>query len=121
MPPTAFTLGSSYDSMQEDFFIVTVTATGTPAADTPCGLIDSTVEGCTFSLCKPYNKFMQSIKELANGCDIPMNLIDQYLRFKAITANAEMRNFSQAALYHKKFFENIDSTAVSTSKCGCNA
>ena len=103
--------------MDKTMFFVYAVATGTPSADTPCGMDNVNSLGVTFSLCPIYNETMQYVKEVENTCILPKSFINMILQLKAIQYSINSGHFTQAIKYYNKFYKNL---SVSTKTCGCN-
>ena len=109
------TLGIDYCS---DILFVYVIASGTPAADTPCGFDNSKIMGTVVNLQGIYNSMLSYIREIENNCAIPKEFIDAILRFKAIEIGVRTGNYPLVIKYWKKFFSGKKNISV-TKNCGC--
>lgn len=103
--------------MDKTMFFVYAVATGTPSADTPCGMDNVNSLGVTFSLCPIYNETMQYVKEVEASCVLPMSFINMILQLKAIQYSINSGHYTQAIKYYNKFYKNL---SVSTKPCGCH-
>lgn len=110
-------IGDILPSFNDNLFFVYVNTKGTPAANTPCGMDNICKLGITLNTCFIYNSIMQSVKEVAKGCDIPKNFIDSYLRFKAFEICVNTEHYIEAVNYYNRFIKG-KSTPV-TSNCNC--
>ena len=114
---SAVELGVNLDTTM---LFVYVTASGTPAADTPCGWDNNQILGTVLNLKTIYNKTMDYIKQIDNNCSIPKSFIDMILRIKAVDLSVRTGNYVLAIKYWKKFFSTNISNQVDTTNCGCN-
>lgn len=101
-----------------NMFIVTIKAGGTPSSDTPCSMQDNIIYGATFSLCKPYTRFLNSMKEVDKSCEIPMNFINDFLEFKAVTIAISTGDMNLASKNYVKYIQGIKQEKI--TKCNCN-
>lgn len=115
---TAKDLGIS--TFTDNIFFIYVIATGTPDSCTPCGMDNATTLGIAIDMRVIYNSLMSHIRELADKCDTPRNLIDAYLRFKMIETALKTGNYLTAISYWQKFFQGNISSITTISKCGCS-
>ena len=109
-------------SLQDNMFFVYAIATGTPSADTPCGMDNSIVKGTIINLYPIYCKTIQYLKELDDSCVVPKNFMDMIIKLKALELSIKTGNSFQAIEYWNKYFKtliNNDSTFKS-KYCGCN-
>ena len=101
-----------------DILFIYVIATGTPAANTPCGFDNSKIMGTVINLQDAYNSMLSYIREVEKDCTIPKEFIDTILRFKAIEIGIKTGNYPLVIKYWKKYFSKIKNTSV-TKNCGC--
>ena len=101
-----------------NMYIVTIKAGGTPSPDTPCSMQDNIIYGATFSLCKPYTRFINSMKEVDKSCEIPMNFINDFLEFKAVTIAISTGDMALASKNFAKYIQGIKQDKI--TKCNCN-
>lgn len=101
-----------------DILFVYIIATGTPAADTPCGFDDSRIMGTVINLQGVYNDMLLYIKEMESNCSIPREFIDAILKFKAIEMGIKTGNYPLVIKYWKKFFSGKGDVSI-TKTCGC--
>lgn len=101
-----------------DILFIYVIATGTPAADTPCGFDNSKIMGTVINLQDAYNSMLSYIREVEKNCTIPKEFIDTILRFKAIEIGIKTGNYPLVIKYWKKYFSKIKNTSV-TKNCRC--
>ena len=109
-------------SLQDNMFFVYAIATGTPSADTPCGMDHAIVKGTIINLYPIYCKTIQYLKELDDSCVVPKNFMDMIIKLKALELSIKTGNSFQAIEYWNKYFKtliNNDSTFKS-KYCGCN-
>ena len=105
---------------KEHLFFVYVVTKGNPLPIVPCGMDNQTTLGVTLYMGNIYNDFMNSIKEMRNGnCQVPNGLIDQILRFKALTLSMDSGHYLQGIDYYNKWFSG-ERQSVNISNCGCN-
>lgn len=104
--------------LYSDILFVYVIATGTPAADTPCGFDNSKIMGTVVNLQGIYNNMLSYIRQVENNCSIPKEFIDSILRFKAIEVGIKTGNYPLVIKYWKKFFSRKKNISVTTN-CGC--
>ena len=109
-------------SLQDNMFFVYAIATGTPSADTPCGMDNSIVKGTIINLYPIYCKTIQYLKELDDSCVVPKNFIDMIIKLKALELSIKTGNSFQAIEYWNKYFKTlINNNSIFKSKyCGCN-
>lgn len=105
--------------LDTNMFFVYIEATGTPAADTPCGQDNAKTLGITFNVCSLYDSIMSYVKQTANSCQIPKNFIDLFLQFKAFEISLHTNHFTQAIEIYNKFLK-IPINAVSNPIKPCN-
>lgn len=100
-----------------DMLFVYVIATGVPASNTPCGLDNNKIIGTVVNLKNIYTKAISYLREIEciDNCQIPKNLINFILEFKALELSIKTGNYLQAIKYWKKFFTKVKVT----SKCSC--
>ena len=67
-----------------------------------------------------YNDFMSYIKQMNNDCQIPKDLIDQILRFKAVTTAIDSGHYTEGINYYNKFFKENGVSNTPTTNCGCH-
>jgi len=103
--------------MNKTMFFVYAVASGTPAADTPCGMDNVNSLGVTFSLCPIYNETMAYVKEIENECILPKSFINMILQLKAIQYSINSGHYTQAIKYYNKFYRTL--SASTTNSCGC--
>ena len=109
-------------SLTDNIFFVYAIASGTPAADTPCGMDNSITMGTVVNLYPIYCKTIQYLKELNDDCNVPKGLIDMYLKIKVLELSVKTGNYTQAISYWNKYFKNLrDKPNPKISRnCGCN-
>lgn len=106
-------------NLNDNIFFIYITATGIPAADTPCGMDNCFVIGVAYNLRPIYNMAIGFIKELDSNCSIPKGFIDMILRLKALELSLKTGNYPTAFNQWNKLFKN--KVSVSTKKgCGCH-
>lgn len=108
-------------SSKNNLFFVYIGTKGTPTADTPCGLDDSTTLGVTFWEMPLYDAFMNNINSLEKTCEVPKNFIDVLLKFKAFEVAVNTEHYNQAIKYYNKFIKPINSnnTTINNKFCNC--
>lgn len=106
-------------NLDNNIFFIYVTATGIPAADTPCGMDSEFVMGVAMNLRPIYNMAMGYIKELDSDCTIPKGFIDMILRLKAFDLSLRTGNYPMAFKQWNWLFKNKVSVSPKRG-CGCN-
>lgn len=101
-----------------NMFFVYVKTKGIFSPDTPCGMDTEYTLGITFNTCDLYNTLMSYIKEVEINCEVPMNFIDWFLRFKAIELSISTKHYPQAIDYYNKFIKDIKQST--SNSCGCH-
>ena len=105
--------------LDTNMFFVYVEATGTPAADTPCGMDNKHSVAVAVNMRPVYNMAMSYLKELEGTCTTARGFIDMILRLKAFELSIKTGNFITAIKQWDKLFKN--KRIVSPTKgCGCN-
>lgn len=104
-------------SMDGTLFFVYITADGSPAFNTPCGIDKKTVVGVCYNQCNILRKGMKHMQDAYNECIIPRKYIDFILRQKAFEMCLKTENFPLAITYWNGFWESI--VKSDTSKCAC--
>lgn len=109
-------------SLQDNMFFVYAIATGTPSADTPCGMDNSIVKGTIINLYPIYCKTIQYLKELDDSCIVPKNFMDMIIKLKALELSIKTGNSFQAIEYWNKYFKTLtnNNSQSNTKYCGCN-
>jgi hypothetical protein len=110
--------GDILPSLQDNLFILTVKAKGTPAADTPCGLDSQTNTMATVDFNKVYCTLLSNIKDSASLCEPPRAFIDKYIQYKGLQIAMITKKYLKAIEFYNKFFKNMKYTY--TKKCGCH-
>jgi hypothetical protein len=105
--------------LNNDILYVYLTATGSPSADTPCGMDNINTLGVALNLRPIYNSGMTYIKQVENSCEIPKGFINFILEYKALDLALKTENYIQANKYWNKFFKSNDIVSLSTNSCGC--
>lgn len=106
---------------KEHLFFVYVVTKGNPLPSVPCGMDNQTTLGVTMYMGNIYNNFMGYIKEMGGGnCQVPKGLIDQILRFKALTISMDSGQYLQGIDYYNKWFSGKRQDVVTIPNCGCN-
>ena len=109
-------------SLQDNMFFVYAIATGTPSADTPCGMDNSIVKGTIINLYPIYCKTIQYLKELDDSCVVPKNFMDMIIKLKALELSIKTGNSFQAIEYWNKYFKTLinNNSTFKSKYCGCN-
>jgi hypothetical protein len=105
--------------LNNDILYVYLIATGSPSADTPCGMDNINTLGVALNLRPIYNSGMTYIKQVENSCEIPKGFINFILEYKALDLALKTENYIQANKYWNKFFKSNDIVSLSTNSCGC--
>lgn len=92
-----------HDINPKDLLFVYIVTKGTPAADTPCGLDNSTTLGVVADMLPFYNQGMQYTKSLSNNCSISQDYIDFILKLNALKLSIKTGNYTKAIEYFKSF------------------
>lgn len=85
----------------------------------PCDCNKDTIIGTAVNVHSFRSLFMKGIKEIENSCEMPVTLVNAYLRQQAVEACLKTGNYPLAIKYWKMFFQNINQT-VMTKTCNCN-
>lgn len=105
--------------LKEKMFFVWVTAKGTPAADTPCGL-DSALKLCVaFNESYIFSRGLALIKELSDHCTLPANFVDWSLLISAFKLALDSGKYSEAIKFWK-IITHQGKFNTSTPNCGCH-
>ena len=104
--------------MDKTMFFVYAKGAGLPSADIPCGFDDEYSVGVTFSLCPIYNDTMRYVKQVEETCELPKDLINLILQFKAIEYSINSGHFTQAIKYYNKFYKSLGRSVFDS--CGCH-
>lgn len=70
-------------AFNSNLFFVYITATGEPSEDAPCGTTSDLVMQTVVNLYPLFQHLMKYVREVEDVCSLPVNFVDQYLRFKA--------------------------------------
>lgn len=105
--------------LNDDILYIYLVATGTPSADTPCGMDNVNTLGVALNLRPIYNSGMGYIKQVEKSCEIPKEFINFILKYKALDLALKTENYLQANKYWNKFFKNNKVISLNTSSCGC--
>lgn len=103
----------------KDMLFVYVIASGTPSADTPCGLDNSKIMGTVVNLKYIYDNMLCYIRQIENECEIPKNFIDSILKYKALELSVRTGNYPLAIKYWNKYFSNSNSNISIIKTCNC--
>lgn len=104
------------DTLKDKLFFVYAIAKGTPAEDTPCGMKNTVTLGVVYNKYPIYIVAMKLLKKM-EGCNIPLDLVNFFLRLKAFELCIDVGNYTQAIEYWKKFF--IKDKIEISMPCGC--
>ena len=109
-------------SLQDNMFFVYAIPTGTPSADTPCGMDNAIVKGTIINLYPIYCKTIQYLKELDDSCIVPKNFMDMIIKLKALELSIKTGNSFQAIEYWNKYFKTLinNNSTLKSKYCGCN-
>lgn len=107
--------------MTENMFFVYITATGTPASDTPCRLDEMTTLGVTLDYGLIYNNALCYTRELADSCNVPMGFIDFIMNYEALRLAVETEHYL-VAIDHFNWLKNngCAGNGTITKGCGCH-
>lgn len=103
----------------KDMLFVYVIASGTPSADTPCGLDNSKIMGTVVNLKYIYDNMLCYIRQIENECKIPKNFIDSILKYKALELSVRTGNYPLAIKYWNKYFSNSNPNISTIKTCNC--
>lgn len=104
----------------KDMLFVYVIASGTPSADTPCGLDNSKIMGTVVNLKYIYDNILCYIRQIENECEIPKNFIDSILKYKALELSIRTGNYPLAIKYWKKYISNSKPVISTIKTCNCH-
>ena len=109
-------------SLQDNMFFFFFLATGTPSADSPCGMDNAIVKGTIINLYPIYCKTIQYLKELDDSCVVPKNFMDMIIKLKALELSIKTGNSFQAIEYWNKYFKTLinNNSTFKSKYCGCN-
>lgn len=107
------------DISLDDLLFVYVRATGTPAADTPCGMDNEVTLGVVTDVYPYYQQAMEYVKELANTCSPSQNFVDYILRLKGLKLAISTGNYTEAIKLFNKYFKNRKNINIAKGGCGC--
>ena len=105
-------------NLSDSMFFVYVTTKGTPSANTPCGMDNTTTLACIVDLYKIYQLNLQYLRELNRECCVPKNFIDLILRIKALEICMKTNNYTEAIKYWNRYFKNL--SVKTSTNCGCH-
>lgn len=107
----------------KNMFFVYFTVTGTPTADTPCRMDETTTLGVTFDYGLIYDNAMCYTKELSNSCDVPQGFTDFLLHVAALKLAIETEHYVDAINQYKYIIQNgcTGNTGITVKHCGCNS
>lgn len=103
----------------KDMLFVYVIASGTPSADTPCGLDNSKIIGTVVNLKYMYDNMLCYIRQIENKCEIPKNFIDSILKYKALELSIRTGNYPLAIKYWNKYLSNSNPNISTIKTCNC--
>lgn len=103
----------------KDMLFVYVIASGTPSADTPCGLDNSKIMGTVVNLKYIYDNMLCYIRQIENECEIPKNFIDSILKYKALELSIRTGNYPLAIKYWNKYLSNSNPNIPTIKTCNC--
>lgn len=104
----------------KDILFVYVIASGTPAADTPCGLDNGKIMGTVVNLKAMYDNMLCYIRQVENSCEIPKNFIDSILKYKAFELSIRTGNYPLAIKYWNKYLSNSKPNISIIKTCNCH-
>ena len=103
----------------KDMLFVYVIASGTPSADTPCGLDNSKIMGTVVNLKYIYDNMLCYIRQIENECEVPKNFIDSILKYKALELSIRTGNYPLAIKYWNKYLSNSNPNISTIKTCNC--
>lgn len=98
-------------------YFIYVEVKGTPPPDIPCNQDKTTYTGVAFYLKPIYNAIVPYLKQVERCCEIPKQLIDLLLRYKAIQLSIETGQYRQAMRLYNMYMVDGVSTNVLNCKC----
>lgn len=104
----------------KDMLFVYVIASGTPAADTPCGFDNGKIMGTVVNLKAMYNNMLCYIRQVENNCEVPKNFIDSILKYKAFELSIRTGNYPLAIKYWNKYLSNSKPSISTIKTCNCH-
>lgn len=107
-------------TLTDHLFFVYIVAKGTPSSDTPCGMDEVNTLGVTMYMGNYYNTFMSHIKELGSNCQVPQSLINDILKYKALTTSIDAGHYIQGINYFNKWFSGKANPQLASVDCGCH-
>ena len=106
------------DTLNETLFIYVVTNEDDLML---CSCKDKYDMTSVFPLCKIYSIFMGFIGSLNHDeCNIPMNFIDQIMRYVYLMSARESGNHYRVKEIWDQYFKNTSTANNSQPNCGCN-
>ena len=100
-------------------YVVADISNAPEVSEAPCDCNEDSIVGAVVNLHTLYSTLMDGIREIENFCDMPVNLINSFLREQVVEACLKTGNYPLAIKYWKEFF--LDGTGKITSKsCRCN-
>ena len=88
----------------DTMFFVYIKCKGIPTFDCPCNQQDELTMGVCVNEHTVYRRFMCLMRSLLDGCEIPKEFIDLYLRWKAVWMCVKTGHYIEAILYWRRFF-----------------
>lgn len=85
-----------------------------------CEIKKNPTLGITMDMGDIYDNFMAHMKELNRTCQIPSGMIDQFLRYKAMTVAFDCGHCMEGIKYFNTYFKDKPFGSTTTSNCGCN-
>lgn len=89
-------------------------------ATASCEVKKNPTLGITMDMGDIYDNFMANMKELNRTCQIPSGMIDEFLRYKAMTVAFDCGHCMEGIKYFNTYFKDKPFRSITTSNCGCN-
>ena len=100
-------------------YVVADISNASEVSEAPCDCSEDCIVGAVVNLHTLYSTLMDGIREVENSCDMPVNLVNSFLREQVVEACLKTGNYPLAIKYWKEFFLSGTGKTVSKS-CGCN-
>lgn len=89
-------------------------------ATSSCEIKKNPTLGITMDMGDIYDNFMANMKELNRTCQIPSGMIDEFLRYKAMTVAFDCGHCMEGIKYFNTYFKDKPFGSTTISNCGCN-
>lgn len=105
------------DSVSNNLFFVYIIARGTADEGTPCGMSDYMITSVVYDKCPIFKNLMSGLGNIGDDCTPPVDLLNQYFRYKAFQLAIDTGDYTSAIKYWNRFFGQKYKKV--TRKCGC--